>query len=120
MRIDYEGIKALGRELGVKATDLIAMTPSADPFYVGLPAREAEARWFAELWERFGWGQGMHLRRAHYRLVVLDDPVIKPTGDPYVNDGASWGLMKRASLSAQARRYRRPHQACPRLPRASP
>ncbi len=101
MRIDYEGIKALGRELGVRATDLIAMTPQADPFYVGLPSREAEARWFAELWGRFGWGKGMHLRRAHYRLVVLADPVIKPTGDPYVNDGASWGTLKRASLAAR-------------------
>lgn len=100
MRLDYHGIKALGRELGVTVPNLLAMTSSADPFYVG-PARDAEARWFADLWTRFQWGQGMHLRRAHYRLVTLADPVIKPTGDPYVNDGASWGLMKRASLAAR-------------------
>lgn len=101
MRIDYDGIKALSKELGIRATDLIAMTPQADPFYAGLPARQAEARWFAELWERFGWGQGQHLRRAHYQLVVLAEPVMKPTGDSYVNDGASWGLLKRASLAAR-------------------
>jgi len=78
--MNYEMIKRLGREEGISVRDLIALAPQNDPFYVGTKGDRDKARWFAELWHRFGYTTGVHLRRVHYQLVSQDPPVIKPNG----------------------------------------
>lgn len=99
--MNYHGIRQLSAELGVRINDLIALSPNNDPFYAGLPSREQDARWFANLWESFGWGAGLHLRRAHYVLISQKEPILKPNGEPYENTVNNWVMLGCASLAAR-------------------
>ncbi len=101
---DYASIKQLARQIGRPAKDLVVLAPANDPFYVGVPARQREAEWFAKLWERFGFSEGVHIRRIHYVLVSQNkegQPLLKPDGEPYENTTNDSGLLNRASLSAR-------------------
>ena len=49
--------------------DMIAMSDDTDPFACEGPRHEAWAMWFAELYTKFGFTQGVHLRRIHYVLM---------------------------------------------------
>lgn len=80
--MDYARIKKTARALGCTVKDLIALAPKNDPFYTGSPAELAKARWFAELWQRFG-GQEAHIRRIHYRTQAFEPPILKPDGKLY-------------------------------------
>ncbi len=70
--LDYTSIKQLAKQIGRPAKDLVVLAPANDPFYAGVPARQREAEWFAELWERFGFAAGVHIRRiflaSHTRI----------------------------------------------------
>ena len=99
--MNYHDIKQLSAETGIGASELIALSASNDPFYAGLPSREVWARWFADIWDRFGWTTGLHLRRIHYVLVSQEEPVIKPDGTAYENTENDWKLLGRASLAAR-------------------
>jgi hypothetical protein len=68
----YETIKELASELcvGIGITDVLALSEDNDPFFAGRPAAVADAQWFLDVWQRFGFGRGVHLRRIHYRLVT--------------------------------------------------
>ena len=74
--INYEILKRMAKKNGVKVTDLIALAPGNDPFYCGQPAQNKEAQWFADLFDRFDFPAGVHLRRVHYKLVSLEEPVL--------------------------------------------
>jgi hypothetical protein len=102
MSMDYSTIKQLAKERGVKVTDLIALAPQNDPFYCGQEAQQQAARWFADLWERFGYREGVHIRRIHYQIVSQQPPVTKPNGLPYENTENDWGFLL---LSSKAARY---------------
>ena len=54
------------------AHSLLALSDSRDPFYV-TPGRRALAQWFARIWDVLNPPHGYHLRRLHYRLVVMPD-----------------------------------------------
>lgn len=97
----YHDIKQLAAEIDCPVGDLIAMTGSSDPFYAGVPSRREKALWFAELWERFGFSGGFHLRRVHYVLISQGDSVLKPDGGHYVNTVGDWKLLVSASLAAR-------------------
>ena len=99
--MDYNTIKRLARERGVKVTDLIALAPQNDPFYCGQEAQQQAARWFADLWRRFGYTGGVHIRRIHYQIVSQDPPVEKPNGKPYENTENDWGYLNLASKAAR-------------------
>ena len=61
--------KDMARQLGIRGnsgTKLIALSDGNDPFYKGTPAQIRDAQWFAEIWQRFGYRSGIHLRRVHY------------------------------------------------------
>ena len=83
----------------MRATDLLAMTPQADPFYV-LQGRGSRGPLVCRIVGTVRLGQ-RHTLAPRALSPGRVDPVMKPTGDPYVNDGASWGTMKRASLAAR-------------------
>src|SRR5688500_1578695 len=97
----YTDVKALAREIGCRAEDLLALAPGNDPFYAAVPAREEGGRWFTECWEKFSFRHGVHLRRTHYVLVSQKTPVLKPNGEPYLNTDNDWKFLDRASLAAR-------------------
>jgi hypothetical protein len=101
MPIDYESIIQLGAKLNRPTETLMALQPGNDPFNAGRPARRRLAEWFAELWERFGFGPGTHLRRVHYRLVSQANQILWPDGEPYENTDDCWTKMGRASRDAR-------------------
>ncbi len=102
--LDYTSIKVLAKQIGRSTKDLVALAVQNDPFYAGVPGRQREAEWFAEIWHRFGFSEGVHIRRIHYVLVSQSEdgqPLLKPDGKPYENTTTDSGLLNRASLSAR-------------------
>lgn len=103
----YERIKAEaqnGRKNGLEHTtvkDLLVLAPQNDPFYVGTATDKQNAEWFADLWSRFGYHQGVHLRRIHYQIVSQDPPVQMPNGKPYENTDKCWNFLACAAKSAR-------------------
>jgi hypothetical protein len=90
--------KPNGRKFTLK--DLLVLSPQKDPFYAGNGAEGDKARWFAELWERFGYGSGVHLRRVHYR-IVSEGNILKHDGELYENNSKCWEYMQGASRQAR-------------------
>ena len=62
--LDYNSVKALAQKLGRPVSTLLALTLQHDPFYAGQAGRRRDAEWFAEIWQRFEFGAGTHLRRV--------------------------------------------------------
>ena len=96
----YEAIKDLSKGTGYRIPDLLALAQQNDPFYAGSPAQRAKAEWFAELWQRFGYSGGVHLRRIHYR-ILSDANRAKHDGEPYQNTEACWDYLNAASRAAR-------------------
>jgi hypothetical protein len=80
-RIAYE-LRWLERIVPAGPLDeTMALKPKDDPFNLGQPMRINRAKWFAQLWNTFGFPHGVHLRRIHYALVGLADvPTPELTG----------------------------------------
>lgn len=97
----YDEIKLEAVARGVHAKDLLALADANDPFYCGTPAKVQKAKWFADLWERYGFESGVHLRRIHYRLVSADPPGMRDTGEPYENTEKCWDRLQDASTAAR-------------------
>lgn len=104
MKPTYDSIKAMARDMGVKATDLLALAPQNDPFYCGAPASIEKAEWFANLWRQFGFRDGVHLRRVHYQLVSQPDPRMHD-GRPYENTEGCWDYLCSAGKYARILGY---------------
>lgn len=95
-----EAHNALKKELGVSRVDQVTvLAPNNDPFYKGSPAHWRDARWFADLWERFGYSRGVHLRRVHYQ--VLSNELASPDGTPYENTEGDWTRLCMAGAAAR-------------------
>ena len=92
--------KAAVRELGLRnVRELLALAPDNDPFYKGTAAHLRAAEWFADLWQRFGYTRGIHLRRAHYQ--VLSTGSLTSHGLPYENTETCWTGLCNAAASAR-------------------
>ena len=98
--LEFDDIKAMAKAIGRSIRDLIALSPDADPFYIGVGARRRDAEWFAGVWAEHG-AAGSHLRRLHYRLISATTPVRKPDGSEYQNTEHDWNLLAAASLVAR-------------------
>ena len=59
------------------------------------------AVWFTGLYEQYGFGAGVHLRRIHYRIVSSATPVLKPDGTAYENTDRSWKFLVNAGRDAR-------------------
>jgi hypothetical protein len=104
MPIEYEDLKSLARQIGRPVKDLLALAPGNDPFYAGVPYRRRQGEWFRDLWDRFQFPDGVHLRRIHYVLVSMSESgeeVLRPDGEPYLNTDNDWHLLDKASLAAR-------------------
>jgi len=99
--MNFEEIIQAKKERGCTVADLIVLARNNDPFYVGTNAHKRDATWFTEIWERFGYRDGVHLRRIHYRLVSQKEPVVMPSGLPYENTEACWSFLAAASKYAR-------------------
>lgn len=99
--IDYRLIKELARQNGIARTELIALAPQNDPFYTGTPAEVEGAQWFTSLWRRFGFKDGVHLRRIHYRLVSQSPAIRMPNKAPYENTMNCWKYLTNAGKWAR-------------------
>jgi hypothetical protein len=88
----YQQIKRLAKRSGLNIPELLTLHRKNDPFFVGSPAQVAQAEWFAELWERFGYRTGVHLRRVHYRLASQESAT-KHDGEPYENTNPCWNYL---------------------------
>jgi hypothetical protein len=99
--MNYESIKALAAESGMRVTDMLALAPQNDPFYTGRPAEVEAAQWFLTLYRKFGYQGGVHLRRIHYRIVSQDPPVIMPGGGTYENTENCWDFLGNAAKWAR-------------------
>ena len=99
--MNYDEIKAMAKAERCKVTDLIALAPQNDPFYVGSEGTRAGAEWFATLYTKFGYRQGVHLRRVHYQIVSQDPPVAMPNGKTYENTDNCWKYLGQASKWAR-------------------
>ncbi len=102
----YDRLKALQQAIKVagqrKTTirNLLVLAPHNDPFRAGTEGDKQKAEWFAELWERFGYTTGVHLRRIHYR-IVSEGNIRRFDGELYTNDKASWSKLNDASRQAR-------------------
>ncbi len=47
--LDYNSIKGLAKQIGRSTKDLIVLARQNDPFYAGVPGRQREAEWFADI-----------------------------------------------------------------------
>jgi hypothetical protein len=100
--LDYEGVKALAAHLKVPLEGLLAQAKNNDPFFAGMPSRRGPAEWFAELWEEYKFGSGIHVRRIHYVLISQRPPVLRcDTTARYVNTVECWRELTAAARDAR-------------------
>ena len=71
--MNYDDLKRIAKQDKVSVRDLIVMAPQNDPFYTGTEGDKIKAEWFADWWKQFGFYEGVHLRRIHYRIVSQGD-----------------------------------------------
>jgi hypothetical protein len=95
----YDQVKELSKELGTPIPQLLALARNNDPYFAGAPAQTNKANWFGQLWRRYGFGSGVHLRRVHYQLVSTGATL--PDGKPYQNTIECWGLLCDAGKAAR-------------------
>lgn len=92
--------KAAAAELGLpNVRELLVLAAANDPFYKGTPAHRRDGEWFADLWRRFGYTHGVHLRRAHYQLVSTGSAT--SDGKPYENTDGCWKDLCAAGAAAR-------------------
>lgn len=78
---------------------LLALGHQSDPFYCGTPRDWELGKWFAGLWEDFGFGAGTHIRRVHYRADAAG--AARPDGTRYLNNATDYGMLGEASEKAR-------------------
>ena len=94
---NYHTLKALAKVKRVRVESLIALATQNDPFYTGQDAQIKWGKWFAEIWDQFGYTSGVHLRRIHYQLVSQEEAIVLPDGEPYLNTERCWDRLNVAS-----------------------
>lgn len=96
----YLQIKKMAKESGQSYKDFIVLSPNNDPFYAGRKSNKQKAEWFADLWVRFGFTDGVHLRRIFYQLLDKKD-FLNANGVPLVNTKKEWTDFEDASKYAR-------------------
>lgn len=115
--MNYDQIKEIASREKVPVTDLIVLAPANDPCYMGKPNDLVMGRWFAALWQRYGYTNGVHLRRVHYQVVSQQPKVQFPVGvkvkigkndrgdaiytTEYVNTESCWDYLVQAGKVAR-------------------
>jgi len=104
-KLNREQIQALAKKLPRGSGGQQALLPLAeknDPFMAGSPTHRAMAQWFKELWGRFGYQHGKHVRDIHYDIATrLSYTYDKHDGTPYVHTKACYTYMQNAARYAR-------------------
>jgi len=79
--MNYATIKETAKEHGMPPSELLALSPGNDPFYVGSPGQMEKAKWFRKIYELMGEPHEIHVRRVHYWLVSQSPKYFKPRGE---------------------------------------
>src|SRR5215207_1272400 len=97
-------LKDMAENLGVAARRLLVLAPQNDPFNRGTAADWERAKWFKDVYRRYG-HKDMHLRRLHYRIANSGDTVLLWDGvAQYRNDKYSWQKLNEAFTPARVLR----------------
>ncbi len=99
--MNHEDIKELARQIGQPIPALLALSRTNDPFFVGGGAQRRDAEWFLDIWRRFSFGRGIHLRRIHYRIISDKESIACADGKPYRNTIECWENLNSASKFAR-------------------
>jgi hypothetical protein len=92
--------KRMAAEVGMAIQDLLVLARGNDPYSIGTIAHLRDAHWFTDLWERFGFSNGVHLRRIHYQLISQGN-IKLPDGSTYENTEAHWNRLSEAGKKAR-------------------
>jgi hypothetical protein len=96
---DFHSLNELAKKLRRSKASLHVLDSAGDPFNCGSPAQTEAAKWFADLWHQY-MQPGGHLRRFHYKLVVLaNTPMLG--GGTYVNNDYCYAVLNRVSQWAR-------------------
>ncbi len=96
----YARTKAMAKEIGCNVRDVLVLSMNNDPFYSGSRANRERAQWFKDLWQKFGYTTGVHLRRVHYQIVAHGD-ITRHDGTPYRNTDSDWNYLCDAAKHAR-------------------
>jgi hypothetical protein len=103
--VNREQIRALAKKLPRGSGGQQVLLPLAeknDPFMAGTPAHRDMARWFKELWDKFGYQRGKHVRDIHYDIATrLSYTYYKHDDTPYLHTKASYTYMQNAARYAR-------------------
>ena len=96
----YEKLKQMKKQIKCNIPELLALASQHDPFYAGSKTQSLQAEWFANLWEKFGYTSGIHLRRIHYQ-IVSEAVIKKHNGELYENTDKDWKYLNACSRYAR-------------------
>jgi len=103
--MNREQLQALARKLprGLGGKEaLLPLASTNDPFVAGSPTHRAMAQWFKELWDKFGYQRGKHVRDIHYDIATrLPYTYHKHDGTPYLHTKKAYGYMMNAARYAR-------------------
>ena len=77
------------------------MSQLTDPYRIDTPANRRDAEWFAKAWLDSGAKRPLHNRGLHYAFISVKPKLIKPDGEPYLNNDACWSWLERVSSNAR-------------------
>jgi hypothetical protein len=100
MMSGYEEIKNLAKERHCNIPDLLVLHRNNDPYYSGSRRDRIMAEWFKQLWDLFGYQNGVHLRRVHYQLIS-QEKATKHDGSKYQNTKNDWQYLCDAGKHAR-------------------
>jgi hypothetical protein len=101
-RMDYLALKELAAGTGQSVQKLLALDKKNDPFYCGTESQLRDAEWFAEIFKSFGFSDGVHLRRIHYRIISDKGTTLRPDNrKPYENTDDCWNYLVSASKAGR-------------------
>jgi hypothetical protein len=70
--------------------ELTVLSPQVDPYRLDTPSGHRDGRWLAEQFNQLvGRNRQIHWRGVHY-VLVSTTALVKPNGEPYLNDDANW------------------------------
>jgi hypothetical protein len=115
----HDWLAEYARERGVPANSLFAMAKANEPFNMGSPKDFEKARWFANVFQRFGYND-IWLRRLHYRMVHSDETLYLWDGDEYLNTAQCWNKLQVSSKVARVLRHVDPYMLSEKRNKATP
>jgi len=69
--LDYDGIRALAKEIKAPTRDLLTLADVNDPFYVDVVFRKAAALWVVGLRHRINFGYRFHIGIVRGTVVYM-------------------------------------------------